>query len=46
MYESCILLLFPLLEFYSLKEVKRQKKEKMILPGEILWDQQVIHTHF
>lgn len=46
MYESCILLLFALMEFYSLREVRRQKKGKMVLPGEILGEQQVIHTHF
>lgn len=35
LYESCILLLFALVEFYSLREVRRQEKEKMVLPGEI-----------
>lgn len=36
LYESCILFLFARMEFYSLREMRKQKKEKMVLPGEIL----------
>lgn len=35
-HESFILLLFALMEFYSLRKVRKQKKEKMVSPGDIL----------